>query len=272
MDEVDGDGQAVQDFLSILQEHKKNCEREGRYVEADVAKKRLEALRQREEKRQQDALRSRQVAQRLAVEELHIHEFQQFNSMWDRKMKDFEDRAGELLELMRQRHVIDIEDFRQKHVQCPNRKPKFSKEMLELRKVELTLARQTEYAEAQIVKVKADALEAAELERMAIEREQQISNAEVKFLHTQEQELNALRQRIQGGAEVQRKARQQDLERLLQRYNNVKAELEASQNAERRKHRPGGSSLSVAISHVPETPRSLSRRVSTAESLSQLHR
>ena len=80
MDEVDGDGQAVQDFLSILQEHKKNCEREGRYVEADVAKKRLEALRQREEKRQQDALRSRQVAQRLAVEELHIHEFQQFKN------------------------------------------------------------------------------------------------------------------------------------------------------------------------------------------------
>ena len=76
----------------------------------------------------------------------------------------------------------------------------------------------------------------------------------------------------EGGAEEQRKARQQDLERLLQRYNNVKAELEASQNAERRKHRPGGSSLSVAISHVPETPRSLSRRVSTAESLSQLHR
>jgi hypothetical protein len=28
---------AVQDFLVILEEHKKNCEREGKYIEADSA-------------------------------------------------------------------------------------------------------------------------------------------------------------------------------------------------------------------------------------------
>jgi hypothetical protein len=28
---------AVQDFLAILEEHMKNCEREGKYIEADSA-------------------------------------------------------------------------------------------------------------------------------------------------------------------------------------------------------------------------------------------
>jgi len=30
---------AVQDFLQILEEHRKNCERQGKYVEAEIAKK-----------------------------------------------------------------------------------------------------------------------------------------------------------------------------------------------------------------------------------------
>ena len=42
------DDAAIQDFLLILEEHKKNCERQGKYIEADIAKKRLEELRQHE--------------------------------------------------------------------------------------------------------------------------------------------------------------------------------------------------------------------------------
>ena len=34
---------------------------------------------------------SRQIAERLGVEEAHMLEFQQFNVVWDNKMKEFED-------------------------------------------------------------------------------------------------------------------------------------------------------------------------------------
>ena len=36
---------AVQDFLQILEEHRKNCERQGKYVEAEIAKNRIGLLR-----------------------------------------------------------------------------------------------------------------------------------------------------------------------------------------------------------------------------------
>ena len=56
--------------------------------------------------------------------------------------------------------------------------------------------------------------------------------------------MNALRQRIQTGAEEQRVARQHDLERLLRRYHNIKAELESQQSTERlRARNPLGSRL-----------------------------
>ena len=42
---------AVADFLQILEEHRKNCERQGKYVEAEIAKNRLEELKLHEENR-----------------------------------------------------------------------------------------------------------------------------------------------------------------------------------------------------------------------------
>jgi len=236
---------AVHDFLAILEEHKKNCERAGKYVEADIAKKRLEELRQHEENRRDENLRSRQIAQRLGIEEAHMLEFQQFNSMWDRTMKEYEDRASELLEAMRQRHAMDMQEFRTKHA-TPN-SLKYSPKLLDLRRSERSLAKQGEYGQAQKLKLQADALEAAETERALVEREQQLTKLENGMVQRQDQEVNALRQRIQTGAEEQRVARQQDLERLLRRYHNIKAELESQQSAERLRQRKGTAALPGAL-------------------------
>lgn len=248
------DTSAVNDFLHVLEEYKKNCERQGKYVEAEIAKKRLEELRQHEEERRQETLRSRQIAQRLGIEEAHMLEFQQFNTMWDRKMKEYDERATELLEAMRQRHEFDMSEYQQKKLAEAPRKPKHSSELLDLRRIELVLAKQGEYAEAQKVKVRADALEAAEGERAKTERDQQMLNAQAKFSARQEQELNALRQRIHTGAEEQRHARQQDLERLLQRYHNIKAELESQQLAERARAKKGGYG-GLVEANAPGSPR-----------------
>ena len=115
----------------------------------------------------------------------------------------------------------------------PAHRPKASKELLDLRRKQVMVAKQGDYADAQKLKTRADALEAEEAERHEREAEQHALLAEVKFMQRQEQELNALRKRIQTGAEEQRHARELDLERLLQRYQNVKSELEAQQNLER---------------------------------------
>ena len=89
------------------------------------------------------------------------------------------------------------------------------------------------YAEAHKIKLKGDALEAWELEKWHSQRQQDLLQKEAKFKHVKQQELIALQKRVQTGREEQKKQRHQDLERLLQRYQNVKAELEAQQNLER---------------------------------------
>lgn len=47
----------------------------------------------------QEAMRSRQIAERLGVEKAHMLEFQQFTMVWDRKMNEYDMNAHELIEV-----------------------------------------------------------------------------------------------------------------------------------------------------------------------------
>ena len=44
-------------------------------------------------------MRSRQISERLGVEEAHMREFQHFNFVWDRKTGEYESHAHELVEV-----------------------------------------------------------------------------------------------------------------------------------------------------------------------------
>ena len=90
-------------------------------------------------------------------------EFQQFNTMWDRTMAEYEERANELLEAMRQRHELDARQFRERYA-ATTAGVKHSPKLLDLRQIERTLAKQGRYVEAQKIKVRADQLEATESE------------------------------------------------------------------------------------------------------------
>ncbi len=91
----------MQDFLQILEEHRRNCEKQGKYTEAEVARNRLEELRMHEENRRREAMRSRQIAEKLGVEEAHMLEFKQFNNAWDEKMAQYDENATKLILAMK---------------------------------------------------------------------------------------------------------------------------------------------------------------------------
>ena len=225
---------AVSDFMYALQEHQRNCERLGRYTEAEIAKARLAELKQHEESRRRETLRARQLAEVLAVEEAHMMEFQQFNLLQDAKGAAFEQNAQALMDALRARHADELRDFQQRLLSQGNA-ARHSKEYYTLRDVQEKLAAGRNYAGAAKIKAKADELMAWEEEKHANERQVEMLGKEKLFKQKLAVEAEALKRRIaQGRAEANR-ARQTDLERILQRYNNVKSELETHQRAERAK-------------------------------------
>merc|ERR1712010_84244 len=231
-----GDGnneESVQDFLRILEEHRAECEAQGKYVEAEIAKKRLDELQEHEANRQKESMRSRQITERLGVEEAHMMEFQQFNAIWDKKMEEFESNAKQLVDNMKKKHANELFRFKEKLQKSQPYRPKFSKELLNTRKIQETLAKMKHYPEAHKIKIKADRLEEIELEKLRSQHAHKLAAQEMHFAQRQQLELATLMKRIDTAEQEHKIQRQQDLERLLQRYQNVKAELEAQQNLER---------------------------------------
>merc|ERR1719231_1084007 len=224
------DENAIQDFLQVLEKHRADCEKQGKYEEADLAKRRLHQLRAHEENRRREELRSQQLAERLGVEEAHMKELQEFNEIWDRKVAEFEAHAANLQSTLAARHKQELDAFMKKtRKETEPRTPRWSRDLLNLRKIQETLAKQKKYSEAGKTKVHADQLEAKEHAMWKAKREARIAALEEQFLHKQQLEMGGLLKRIQSGREEQKQARKGELERLLQRYHNVKTQLESQQ-------------------------------------------
>ena len=73
----------IQDFIAVLDEHRKQCEAEGKYVEAEMAKNRIEELKIQDFTRRREQLIYEQAREREEVEQAHLMEYQDFNKRWD---------------------------------------------------------------------------------------------------------------------------------------------------------------------------------------------
>merc|ERR1712072_519847 len=134
---------------------------------------------------------------------------------------------------MKKKHSNELFRFKDKLQKSMPYRPKFSKELLNSRKIQETLAKMEQYAEAHKIKLKADRLEEIELEKLRQQHAHKLAAQEMQFAQRQQAELQALEKRVDTARQEHKIQRQQDLERILQRYQNVKSELAAQQNIER---------------------------------------
>ena len=113
---------------------------------------------------------------------------------------------------MKDRHILELEEY-QHQLLSKAQKLKFSPELLKLREVQERLAKGKDYVSAQETKERADKLEAAETETWLQKKQEWISRQETNWKNTKQQELAALKKRIQSHQEKQRKQRNVELER-----------------------------------------------------------
>jgi len=223
---------AIDEYLAILDEHRQECVANGMYEEARVAQNRLALLREQEKKRRAEAVRTRHIAERLDVEEAHMREFEQFNGNWNRKMREYDERTCLLEEAMEEKHSHELHAWQENMQNQFLLRPKFSRDLLNLRDIEDKLAKQKKYAEAQKVKLKADMMEKWELENLKKGWRRKFLQKQANFVAKQQQEQEAFKKRIEAGRKKQQRVRHEKLCCVLQRYNNIKMGLSRQQNLE----------------------------------------
>lgn len=253
------DNGAVQNFLEVLERHRIECETQGKYDEADLAKRRLEQLRTQEENRRKEEMMSEQLSERLGVEEAHMKELQEFNEIWDNKVSEFEIHAANLQSTLAERHNQERVAFLEKaQLDLQPRAPRWSRELLNLRKIQETQAKQKDYSAASHTKEIGDQMAARERQAWKAKRDSRLHALDKQFCHKQKLEMGGLAKRIQSGREEQKQARKTELERLLQRYHNVKTQLESQQALE--KQRAAKYSFNSSISMMSRGPSRQSSR------------
>lgn len=180
-------------------------------------------------------MRTAQEQELLTVENAQKAQFIEFSQAWDNYMSDYEATAYLSLEKLKEKHLMEIEQLREKIRKESKIKLKLSKELIEMRKKVRLLVSMKEYDEAEDVELKANALEAIEKEKMDEELEDIILKQEEKLRRKQQLALSALLKRIQRDRNEQLKHRQMDSQRLIQRNKNLLLDLLKKQNMEIRR-------------------------------------
>lgn len=77
---------SIEDYISLIYDHQKICQKEGKYIQADLAKKKLVQLKSQLQNKVKIEMKERHKNELGEVEKAHLQEFTEFNKYWDVKI------------------------------------------------------------------------------------------------------------------------------------------------------------------------------------------
>lgn len=161
------------------------------------------------------------------------NELSQLNVIWEQSISDYTVKVNAVKENILQKHDFEIADLCDKNAK--RLPPKFSKNLLNMRKIEETLVKQQKFDEALKVKGRADEIELQETEKHEADERTSLARKikQLKQRHTTE--LQILNEKISSTRKRQQQIRIQDVTHLAQRYENCLTDLESQHNIMRKK-------------------------------------
>ena len=226
------EGIELEEAIELLKKHQLECEEDGRYVEAEMAMNRIKELKRQLEQQNKEDISMRHQGDLTELEETHIAEFNEFNQDWDKRMNEFQQHSAQLLASLDEKHEQQYQDKRKRLEDNMPDLFKPSTSLNELHAQHKNLAKQKNYQQAHQIQIKANKLEEKERSKYNQGLDHKIDVQLKKLVKQQDMEVESLRKRIIAGENEQKKQRALDLEKMFQRYNNVKKEMENNHKKE----------------------------------------
>lgn len=225
MGQVEDDGQylSLDESIVHVERQMREFERNAQYLEAEKARLHLLNLKKKKQtSKQRDLEAVQQEDVRVFLDMVQQHQ-ESFDRTWQKKILEHKMRADDLIDALKWKH--DDQQRELYEILRKKRMPKFSVELLNLRKKQVLLARNKKYIQAEKVKRKADILEAFEIDniRRAAKEENQLRFK--ALLKRQHWDRQALADKLGIEKKQLLEAKAQDFERLKKRLKNAEAEL-----------------------------------------------
>lgn len=141
----------------------KSWEKVGKYKEAQDTVKRIEELRNQEDKRQRAQLEEQLKVEYQTCEEAHKKEVQAFFHRWEKIIiPEFEKESSQIEQELKERHQRELEEFKENLKTDNAYKYRNSPDLLNLQRQIESLASVGKYLQAKKMKAKFSKLEKAE--------------------------------------------------------------------------------------------------------------
>lgn len=218
-----GGDMSLDEMIVHVERQMREYERNAQYLEAEKARQHLLSLKKKKQtSRQRDLEAVQQEDVRVFLDMVQQHQ-ESFDRTWEKKILEHKMRADDLIDALKWKH--DDQQRELYELLRKKRMPKFSVELLNLRKKQVLLARNKKYIQAEKVKRKADILEAFEIDniRRAAKEENQLRFK--ALLKRQHWDRQALADKLGIEKKQLLEAKAQDFERLKKRLKNAEAEL-----------------------------------------------
>lgn len=204
--------------------------RDGRFLDADNAKKMLKLLRDCLERLKRKDVKARHALRKNKLEEDFQAEVESFTALWNQKLLSYQEECQRLEDEHLEANRHDLERYRQELDETLPPRPKDSMRMLELKARIEQLVRVQEYKDAHYIQQKAHELERAEMEKYTLERQRKLENLlDQRILHHQN-EYNSLRKRVLNGLDELELQRKNEYDRLFLKFNNLRKNIESQQS------------------------------------------
>lgn len=216
--------------LSVLKEHYAVLKHQRRFHEAEQVKHLIDQVRANSEIETYRRQCAEQTARVDALQEEFRKERDAINLQWDLSDAAYEDKANEQRESMTAAHTTEMaQSLERWHDEIFTRTPRWSGELLKLRKIEDCLSKQDRISEAIAMQRRADQMEAMEFEAWKFKCDEKVSLRRKTLAEKQQSELTALDRRLRAGVFRQEQGRKQECEKLQSRLNLKLALIEKDQ-------------------------------------------
>lgn len=225
----------ISEYLQFLNIEKLKLADEGRYVEAEQLKRKIQNLKNQIDNTTLKNIESQHEIEMRFLQEECDKELGEFQSWWDSKFSDFEQKAKLEENVTNENHSNEMKELLQyiEEVLPKVYFLKYSKEYLDLRQIEFNMKKQEMYMEANMIKMQADMIQRNEIEKFNKEKESMIKGKMDKLIRKQTLEKNAINEKNFIEFEIMKKEKEANLEKIIQKYKNKKNELDNQHKSQR---------------------------------------
>ena len=213
------------DLLLELTQQKEKLVSEGKYLEANEVKNKINEIKNSSLYRKSQTLTETKEKQNEGLFEAFNIELHDLVEFWDNKIQDFIEKGKQAETELNEYHNQQMEELINN---LTNKYPaiKYSKEYLENKSIEINLAKQERFKEAHYYRVKCDKLEEKENAKYERDRNAHIQLKAEILGNKQANEKKCLRERNETQLDLLINQKNNELNKLSQKYKNIKNELD----------------------------------------------